>query len=190
MPMKTRNVWLLAFAAIAATTLSLQAQDSQGTPVVLGGLKSAAPADWKAQKSSSEMRAYQFKLPKADGDKEDAELVIFHFGPQGGGTVPDNIKRWKAMFVPPSGKTIDDVAKVSELKVGDADVTYLALEGTYKFKERPFDPNAKEELKPDWRMVGIVFGSKNGPYYIRFVGPAKTVAKHQKAFDEWLKAFK
>ena len=28
----------------------------------------------------SKFRVYEFKIPKVDGDKDDAELVIFHFG--------------------------------------------------------------------------------------------------------------
>ena len=107
-----------------------------------------------------------------------------------GGSVQDNVKRWKAMFIPPKGKKIDDVAKVESFKVGNVNVTYLDVQGTYKFKERPFDPAAKEELRPDHRMLGVVFDSPNGPYFFRLVGPAKTVEHNKKAFEDWVKGFK
>jgi hypothetical protein len=48
--------------------------------VTLDGLKSDLPASWKMQEPSNKFRAYQALVPKATGDKEDAELVIFYFG--------------------------------------------------------------------------------------------------------------
>ena len=81
-------------------------------------------------------------------------------------------------------------AKTDEFKVAGAPVTEVDLHGTYLFKARPFDPNAKTEEKPDYRMVGVVFESKGGTYYMRLVGPAKSVEKDKKEFDDWLKNFK
>jgi hypothetical protein len=166
-------------------------QDKKGVVVTLDGLKSTAPAEWKQEEpSNKQMRLYQFRLAKVDGDKHDAELVIFFFGPGGGGSADANIDRWKKAFIPPEGKSIDDMSKVTKMKVGDVDVTYVDIQGTYKYKERPFDPNAKEERRPDWRQLGIVFESKKGPYFFRLVGPAKTVTQYRKGFDDWLKGFK
>lgn len=163
------------------------AQEKKGTVVELDNLSSRAPAEWKEEAPSNRMRLIQFLLPKAKDDKQDAEVVIF----KGiGGSTKDNINRWKGMFIPPEGKTLDDVAKITEMKVGEAAVTYLDVRGTYLFKERPFDPNAKAEKRPDFRMLGVVFETKQNPYHIRLVGPAKTVESYQKGFDEWLKAFK
>jgi len=132
------------------------------------------------------MRYAQFKVPAAKGDKDDGELVIF----KGlGGSADANIKRWKDMFVPPEGKSIDDVAKVTDMKVSGANVTYLDVHGTYLFKP-PFDPNAKAKPMPDYRRFGVIFASENGPYFITVTGPARTMAQHKKDFDNWLKAFK
>ena len=161
----------------------------KGTVVEIDDLKSQAPADWESVKTTDDMRVYQFRIPPVKGDKRDADLVIFYFGGQGG-TPADNVKRWKAMFDPPRGKTIDDVSKVTKMKVGSVDVTYLDVHGTYKEKFPPFAPNAKVTERPDYRMLAVVFESPKGPYFFRLVGPAKTVGEHKKGFDEWLKGFK
>jgi len=159
--------------------------------VELDNLKSDAPASWKPGKADNKFRAYQFTLPKATGDKEDAELVVFHFGPGGGGGVEENVKRWKSMLAPPQGKTSDDVSKVEKFKVGDVPVTYVDVQGTYLFKFPPFAPNAKVTPKENFRLIGVVFDSeKGGPYFMRLTGPQKTVEEHKKEFDNWLKAFK
>lgn len=166
---------------------SAEEQDGKGTVVELGGMKSRAPANWVDQPPENQMRLAQFKLPKVEGDKRDAELVIF----KGiGGSAKDNINRWKQQFRPPEGKEIDQVAKVTEMKVGNAEVMYLEVSGTYMFKFPPFDPNAKVQPLANYRMLGVVFDTKEAPYHIKLVGPEKTVDHFRKGFDEWLKAFK
>ena len=177
-----RHAWLTL--AIVGLTAAGAAADDKGVVVELDGLKSAAPATWKKEEAGNAMRAYQFTIPKADGDKEDATLVIFHFGAGGGGGVQANVERWQKMFDPPTGKT-------ETLKVGNVPVTVLDVKGTYLFKAQPFNPNAQVEKKPDHRMIAAVFESKpNGPYFIRLVGPAKTIEANKAKFDEWLKNFK
>lgn len=185
-----RIAGLLGCGAILFLVRLSHGGDDKGVEVTLDNLKSRAPASWKAQKPSNKFRAYQFAVPMAEGDKKDAELVIFYFGPGSGGTVTDNIKRWKGQFQAPEGKDIDDVSKVEKKKVGKVDVTYLDISGTYLFKFPPFDPNAKTQKLSDYRRLGVYFDSENGPYFITLTGPAKTVAKHKRGFDGWLDGFK
>ena len=126
-----------------------------------------------------------------DGDKEDAELVIFFFGKGSGGSNEDNIKRWKGQFIAPEGKSIDEVTKVENFKLGKAaDVAYVDIQGTFKSKFPPFDPNAKEIRKENFRRLGVIFDCDGGPYFITLTGPAKTVEKSKAGFDGWIKAFK
>jgi len=186
---RTLGVVLLCWAAVGCDAGT--ADDNQGGALVtLDGLKSQTPASWKKEEPKGNLRTYQFRLPKADGDPEDAELVIFYFDKGGGGSAEDNIKRWKGFFRAPEGKTIDDVSKLEKFKVGDVKITYLDVSGTFLSKDPPFDPNAKEVKKPQFRRFGVIFESPNGPYFITVTGPARTMEMHKKGFDEWLKNFK
>ena len=162
---------------------------AESTEVEFGKLKSKTPDAWKAEKLTSKLRTYQFRVPKAEGDEKNAEVVVFFFGPGGGGGIEDNLKRWKKMFLPPEGKTIDQASKLDLFKVGAAEVTYLDIQGTY-LARNPADPNAKEQKNPGYRMLSVVFECDNGPYFIRMTGPAKTVEKNKKGFDDWIKNFK
>jgi hypothetical protein len=179
--------WCLPFIAWGLVPALFAADKDEGTVVEFGNLKSRTPAAWKAEKPQNQLRMAQFRLPKVDGDNRGATVVIFR---NIGGSAAANIDRWKKQFIPPEGKTLDDVAKVTTTKVSEANVTYLDVHGTYKFKERPFDPNAKEERLPHYRMLAVVFDTKDAPYHIRLVGPERTVAHYKKGFDEWLKGFK
>lgn len=159
----------------------------KGVVVDMDGLKSTTPSDWKEEAPANRMRLLQFRLTKKGDDKEDAELVIF----KGlGGGVKANVQRWKDSFVPPEGKTIDDVAKVEEIKIGGRPATLVDIHGTYKVKLQPFNPRTKVEQKANYRMLAIYFDGADNPYQIKLTGPAKTVQAYKKGFDEWVKNFK
>jgi len=189
-----RIPWFLAIllgilGCASVTTPSPAADDKKdkGTVVTLDNLSSRAPAEWKEEEPANKMRFAQFSLPKVKDDKADAELVIF----KGlGGTAKENIERWKAQFLPPKDKKLDDVAKVDDIKIADKPATYLDVQGTFLYKARPFDPNAKVEERPDYRLLAIHFEGPKDVYHIKLTGPAKTVEHYKKGFDDWIKAFK
>jgi hypothetical protein len=158
-----------------------------GVTVVLDGLQATAPAEWKEEEVTNKLRYKQFRLPAVKGDKQDAEIIIFRAI---SGSPAQNLQRWKDMFIPPEGKKIDEVAKVTEMKIGGLEAYYLDVHGTYKFKDRPFDPQSKEVRQAGTRMVAVQVEGKMAPYQIRFVGPAQTVEHYKKGFDDWLKSFK
>src|SRR5262245_10287093 len=123
----------MCFAALALGALACggpagdtaRGAADKGTVVELDGLRSTAPADWKEEEPSNRMRYGQFRLPKKGEDKYDAELVIF----KGlGGSAKANIARWKGLFTPPEGKTIDDVSKVEEIKIGGHEATAVDIQ--------------------------------------------------------------
>ncbi|HKI36313.1 MAG TPA: hypothetical protein VKA46_30935 [Gemmataceae bacterium] len=187
-----RPAWwllLLGLGVLAGAPAAGRAEDkkdSKGTVVEIDGLSSKTPADWKEETPSSNLRYAQFSLPKVKEDKQDAELVIFKGIPD---TVKGNIERWQKDFLPPKGKKAEDISKVSEVKLGDKDATYVDVQGTYLFKKRPRDPNEKPEERPDYRLIGVIYDGKT-KYQIRLVGPAATVEHYKKGFDEWVKNFK
>lgn len=175
-------------AGFVATTWLLLAgvsvaQEGKGTLVALDGLSSRAPAEWKPVAAGGQFRHAEFVLPAVAGDRADAELIVFHFGPAGGGGAEANIARWKGMFQEPKLAT-------QAFTVGGAKVTYVDIMGTYMMRTRQFDASEKPQPQANTRMLAVVFETANGPYYIRLVGPEKTVSHHKTAFDQWLKNFK
>jgi hypothetical protein len=168
---------------------SSAADDKKGTVVEWAGMKSTAPGDWKEETPTSKLRQGQFKVPKAGGDADDAEVAIF-FSPGGGG-VDANLKRQEAKFEAPAGKTLKDVTKVEKVKVGKHDATYQDISGTLLKKFPPFDPNAKVTRAEKHRQLYVIFETDKGEVAsLWLIGPEKTVEKHKKAFDEWVKNFK
>jgi hypothetical protein len=181
---------LFAATLVAALAVHATAQDKKGTTVELAGLKSTTPADWKEEPlPAKSMRMQQFKLPKAEGDKEDAELALFFFRGNAG-SVQDNLARQEKKFEIPAGTKPEDAIKVEKIKLGGNDAVYQDIQGTYLKKDAPFDPNAKVTKLTSYRQLYVIFEAKEGQYYMTLVGPAKTIDKHKKAFEEWVKNFK
>ena len=61
-----------------------------GPPATLTFTPAAA---WKPKAVTSMMRVGEFVLPRAEGDAEDASLVVYFFGGTGG-SVQANLDRW------------------------------------------------------------------------------------------------
>lgn len=173
----------LLFTTAAVLAAGFATAADKGTSVELAGMKSTTPETWKEEAPTSTMRMAQFKLQKAEGDKEDAELAIFVF-PGGSGTLKQNLDRQLAKFVEEGRKAKDD-----KIKVGGIEAAYQDVTGT--FKKKPFPMAEKFTPMENYRQLYVVFEDKAGrQYYMTLLGPAKTVESHKKGFEEWLKNFK
>lgn len=178
-----RRFLLPAGVLLAVLTASRAADDKKGTKVTLDGLSSTTPAGWVKEKPANTMRFLQFRLPKAKGDPADAELVI---NKGLGGSAKDNIKRWRDQFAAPKGKKV--VAKEEKIKIGGHDALMLDIQGD--FTPPTFRPGVKAKTYPGYRMIGIQWEGPDTTYHFKLSGPAKTIEKHKKGFDAWLKGFK
>jgi hypothetical protein len=151
------------------------------------GLTHTAPAGWKAVPTSSSMRVAQWAIPRAAGDSADAELVLYYFGGSGG-TVEANIERWLGQMQQPDGKPSSAVAKRESRTVNGLKVTLVDVSGTYVAE---MTPGAKERHNsPNFRLRAAVIEAANGPYFVKFTGPARTMAAAERAFEQFLSSLK
>ncbi len=120
---------------------------NEGNVVELGGLKSRAPAEWVEEKPDAAQTYKQYRLEAVRDDKDDARLTIEFAGKVAGEGADRQVERWKALFQPPEGKKLDDVARVRRLEVRGAAVTYLDVRGDYKgVPGNPATPREKYRL--------------------------------------------
>ena len=171
---------------LALATAIVFAGSALAADFELAGMKSKLPAGWKEEEPSNKMRMAQFRLPKAEGDKEGAELAMFQF-PGGSGSVDANLARQVAKFEPAKGEK-EVKSKVEKIKVGKIEATFQDVSGTYKKKAFPM---AKDfTAVPGYRQLYVIFTTDKGEFYMTLLGPEKTVEKNKKDFEEWLKNFK
>lgn len=150
-----------------------------------GSLAYTAPEAWKARPASSSMRVAEFVVPRAQGDPEDAEVVIFYFG-GGGGSVDANIQRWIGQFEQAPGSSKD--ANRTSFNVGSLKVTTVDVSGTYVAETRP--GSGTRLNKPNFRMRAAVVETPKGPYFVKFTGPAATVKQSMPSFEQFLKSLR
>jgi hypothetical protein len=143
-----------------------------------------APAGWTSKPSTSTMRVAEFVLPKVAGDAEDASLVVYFFGGQGG-SAQANIDRWISQMEQPSGKPSKDVAVASSMTVNGLKISLVDVSGTYTAEMSP--GSADHVNKTGFRLKAAMIETPGGPYYIKLTGPAKTVAKWDASLTAFLK---
>jgi hypothetical protein len=156
-------------------------QASQATAE--GRLHFTPAAGWTTKPTTSMMRIAEFVLPKAEGDTEDASLIVYYFGGTGG-SVQANIDRWLGQIAQPDGRPTKQVATVTERRVNGMAMTHVDATGTLVAEVSP--GSAERHNKPGFRLRAAVIQSSNGPYFVRVVGPAKTVARWNTEIDAFL----
>jgi hypothetical protein len=152
-----------------------------------GELHFKANADWLTEKPSSNMRLAQYKLPKAEGDSEDGSLVLYFFGANQGGSVQANLDRWISQIEQPDGSSSQAKAKAETLTVHGLKVSTIDLAGTYVAETAP--GSGVHHNNPGYRLRAAVIETPKGAHYVKLFGPAKTIARWDKAFDDYLQSF-
>lgn len=166
--------------ALTTVLLSLLA----ALPTAQSALKYDVPTGWVAGKPGSSMRVAEFTLPKADKDPEDASLIVYYFGGTGG-SVQANLDRWIGQMQQPDGKDSKTVAKTSTLtSTSGLKITLVDVPGTYVAEVTP--GSSERFNKPNFRQLAAVIETSAGPYFVKLVGPAATVARWEKSFRGFL----
>ena len=149
-----------------------------------GALSYDAPSAWRTRPPASGMRVAEFVVPKAQGDAEDAELVIYYFGGGGVGTADADIDRWIGQVQQPDGSPSAAKARRATRTINGLKVSMVDVSGTYTAEMRP--GAAEHYNKPNFRVCAAVVETPRGPYYIKMIGPAKTVAAAQADYAKLL----
>jgi hypothetical protein len=147
-------------------------------------LRFTHPSEWTRVPAPSDMRAAQFRIPKASGDADDAEAVLFFFGKGQGGSASDNLDRWYRQMTQPDGKASKDAGVVTIKTVNGLKVTLLDLPGTYQ--PMPAMGGGDATPKPGYRLLAAMIEGDPGPWFFRVVGPDATVKAAKPAFDALL----
>lgn len=149
-------------------------------------LKLEAPSDWVKQTPSSGMRKAQYAIPKAEGDTEDGEVVLFFFGKGEGGPVRANIDRWKGQFTTADGKPLpDDASKEEKFESNGLQITWLDVAG--RFAAGPMG-GTDAGPRDNYRMFGAVIETPGGVWFVKATGPAATMAKQEENVRNYVKS--
>jgi hypothetical protein len=150
-----------------------------------GKLTLTAPQGWAEKKPTTNIVLYEFAAPAAEGDEVEGRLTI---GATGGG-VEANVGRWIAQVVQPDGKASGDRAVKTKIDLEGAAAHVVDISGTYV--DRPRGPLGPTVNREEYRLLAaIVDVGDVGQFFVKFYGPRKTIAQHEKAFTELVKSAK
>jgi hypothetical protein len=170
----------LAMASLALGLFAIAADDSKQT-IDARGMRFQAPASWKTDPPRTPMRRAQLRVAPIEGDEYPAELIVFAF-PHGAGTVEANIKRWQNLFKDKDGHLPAIESKT--VKGKNTEVTRVETSGDYH--PARFPGARPEPERPGARLLGAIVMTDEVGYYIRMVGPNKTMIKLRPDFDALL----
>ncbi|HSS20635.1 MAG TPA: hypothetical protein VLL54_11220 [Pyrinomonadaceae bacterium] len=185
---------LAVFSGCSKNSAAIESQNktplavpaSQG-PNAAGDVHFKVPPGWVVEKPTSDMRLAQYKLPQAEGDTEDALLVVYYFGPGQGGTPQANIDRWVGQVKQPDGSESKDKAKTGAMTVNGLQVTTVDVRGTYSGGMS--QDSAPKNSASMYRLRGAIVETPKGSYFIKLTGPEKTVNHWDQTYNDYLNSF-
>jgi hypothetical protein len=149
-----------------------------------GGLRWKTPDGWKTGNTEAARVAVYIVAP-AGSDKSAAECGVYFFGAGQGGTVEANIDRWRGQVQGPGGDTAP--AAIGRRRVNGLAITTIDSSGVYWAMGGPSVSTVPPS--PGYRLLGAVVAGPRGNLFVKFVGPASTIAANQKQFEQLLASF-
>ena len=163
-----------ASGSTASTASGVSGSPGAAPPAGAGPEERAweAPSAWQSVPNPNPMRKATYKIPKAGGDADDAELTVS----AASGGVDQNIKRWEGQFGQSKAKT--EPRNPNGLKV-----TLVEIKGTFAGGGMMGSPSAP---KKDQMLLGAIVDAGEKQHFFKMVGGEKTVTGAKKDFDKFV----
>ena len=130
-----------------------------------------APPAWQSMPNPNAMRKATYKIPRAPGDADDAELTVS----AAAGGVDANVKRW-------SGQFGDAKPKTEKKTVNGLDVTVVEIKGTFAGGGPTM--GGAQAPKEKQMLLGAVVDAGDRQHFFKMTGPEKTVTAARPDFEK------
>jgi hypothetical protein len=182
---------VLALVSSACSKRSVATAPGNQAAKVTGELRYSVPESWQVEKPNSNLRVAQYRLPRADGDNADAELVLYYFGQGQGGSAQANIDRWLNQMQQPDGSPSREKAKIETLTINGMPVTTVDVLGKYNggMASPGASPSATPVNMSNYRLRAAIIETPKGSYFVKLTGPQNTVSRWEQAYTDYIKSF-
>lgn len=135
-------------------------------------LRWETPAGWTPAERT-QMRPLNFTF-----GPDSASECYLSMMPGGGGSVLDNVNRWrKQMGLPPV--TDADIEKLPRKRLMGIEGVFVSLDGDYTGV-------GMSEPKKNFRMLGVIAMLGDAGLFVKMVGPKDQIEKNTSAFDQFV----
>lgn len=176
--LRFRTMLIVGFTTLFVPMYAAHGEKGEVKKVRAGDLQLSIPSGWKQEKPTSRFRIAQFSIPPADGDQQNAELVIFYFR-GGGGGVDANLQRWIGQFQPKGRKVQTWSGSSTQGQYFLADV-----KGTYN---KPIGPPIAGKTQPTTgqRMLAVILiAPTKKTYFLKMTGPETTITSREQVLRD------
>ncbi len=170
------HMWIVV-AAVGLSAATVSAESA-------AGVKWTAPAGWSAE-GERPMRVATYAIPPEFGERRGAECGVYFFGTGQGGSVDDNLARWKGQFTDRNGAPAR--AAVARRTVHGLPVTTIDVSGGYSGLGGPLADGANKVV--GYRLLGAIVTAPGGNIFVKCTGPLKTMSVNQLKFEQLVSSF-
>jgi hypothetical protein len=156
---------------------SFETSDSGGE-VQIGGIVLVAPRGWRSKAPQSVFTAAEYVLPGANGPETDGRLTLSVVG----GSIADNVERWKAQFGGAGAKV-----KQETLTVDGMQITVVDCSGDFNDQRGPYAPAVK---RSDYRMKAAIIPVNGELHFIKAIGPRPTIEAYAESIKQFIQSAK
>jgi hypothetical protein len=147
-----------------------------GTPVPANEPAAIAwspPQEWQIVPNPSPMRIATYRVPRAPGETEEAELSVT----RAGGTASANADRWMAQFDKAAAGARE------ERTIQGFKVTVVSASGTFLGGSMMGAPSSP---RTGWALLGAIVETPGLPYFFKLVGPTNSVSAARGPFQRMI----
>ncbi|MGE0757957.1 MAG: hypothetical protein AB7F89_10110 [Pirellulaceae bacterium] len=142
------------------------AASTDAKSLALDHLTFTVPDGWQRKEAASSFVLAEWTLPASEPGTADARLTVS----SAGGSVEDNIQRWRGQF----GGEPEQSAQ-NQIRVDGMDVTIVELSGVFRDQRGPFSGGAPQS---GYRMYAAILPVGETMYFVKAVGPFATLGAH------------
>ena len=146
--------------------------------VSLGPARLTASESWLRKQPAQSFILAEFGLPRVEGDPSDGRLTVSSVG----GSVEENVKRWRGQFGGKPQKESQDQVEIAGIQV-----TLVDFSGTYVDRRGPMTPVVQ---RPDYRLLGAILPIEGRFYFVKCYGPERTMAEHADEFHALVRSLR
>ena len=148
------------------------------------GVTWIAPAGWKSE-GARPMRAATYTIAAAPSDATPSECGVYFLGAGQGGSVEANLERWAGQFTASGGGPAKP--QIVKRQIHGLPATTIDVSGAYSGLGGPMA--AASHAVPGYRLLGAIVQAPGGNIFVKFTGPAATIAANQAKFEQLLTSF-
>lgn len=172
------------FSLLLFTPPKSQADESHALSLSDGHITMTAPEAWERIPPANNIIDVEFSIAPVEEDENRCRLTIMGAG----GEIEANTNRWIGQFSQPDEKTTRERTTIEVKEINGQTVHLVDITGTFRDQRGPIAPATTYE---SYRMLAAIIPTEErGQYFVKLVGPRRTIAENEDSFLALLESLK